>query len=118
MENRISKRNSMWIKIGLGWNGVSLLITAVINAMNVYKDGGSAGEAVSTAVFLIVVTGIVLALNIYAYNFVMKTQTRQAVNFAIILGIAAIFSLNIVGTLIIILSYLRIKKHDLVEQEQ
>lgn len=118
MENRISKRNSMWIKIGLGWNAISLVITAVIKAMNVYNEGGSTGEAVSTATFLIVITGIVLALNVYGYNFVMKTQTKQAVNFAIILGIAAIFSLNIVGTLIIILSYLRIKKYDLAEQEQ
>lgn len=114
MNKQISKKNIKWIKFGLGWNAVTLILTAIARASTTYQLDSSMTSAVFAFVFFLVVGGIVLYLNIYAFMIVQKQPIRKACNMALIMAVVSLLTLNLVGTLIIILSYLRIRRDEIL----
>lgn len=113
METRVSERNQKWIKIGLLWNAVTLLLSSGYNGFNAYQNGASFSSAGITFLLLFGMGAIVLYLNIYAYQLVLLRNMRQVVNMALIMACISIFSLNIVGALILIFTYMRIRRDDI-----
>lgn len=110
MEFNDSNKNIKWVKYGLIWNAVTLLLASLGRGSVIYNNGGSFTLALGGFLFLLIVGGIVLFFNIYAYRLVLKLQTIQAVHMAIAMAVAGLLSLNIVGSLAILLCYLRIRK--------
>lgn len=113
METRVSEKNQKWIKIGILWNGLTLLMVSSYNAVASIQNGASISQSLFSFILYILMGGIVLYLNIYAFRIVLTQNTRQAANMALIMACISILSLNIVGSLIIILSYLRVRKYDI-----
>lgn len=118
MEYQYSKKNLRLIRIGLIWNGLAVLLTAGLNGLDALASGGSTSDALSSVLFVLIVAGLVLGLNVYAFNFMLNQKTKRAVSLALLMAIAGILSLNLFGTLIIIYGYLRIRKYDLIEAEE
>ncbi len=108
MENQVLESNLKWIKIGLIWNGITLLIAMVFQSYGAWYDGTSFGEALFLFVLIGVIGGIVYAANIYLYTVVRKVCDARNVKFGIILSILSIFSLNIIGSIITLVGYIKL----------
>lgn len=114
MEYEYSQKNLNLIKWGLMWNGLSIILTAGYKGYGIYYNGGSIGEALLGALTLIVITGLVLGLNVYAFKFIQREKSKKAINLALLMSIAGVLSLNIIGSLLVVFGYVLIKKNDLV----
>lgn len=115
MEYEYSQRNLNMIKWGLMWNAISILLTAGYKGYTTYNNGGSLGDAILGSLFLIVVTGAVLGLNVYAFKFIQREKSKKAVTLALLMSIAGVLSLNLIGSLLVVFGYIRIRTQDVIK---
>lgn len=115
MEYEYSQRNLNMIKWGLMWNAISILLTAGYKGYTTYYNGGSVGDAILGSLFLIVVTGAVLGLNVYAFKLIQREKSKKAVTLALLMSIAGVLSLNLIGSLLVVFGYIRIRTQDVIK---
>lgn len=116
MEYNFSESNLKWIKGGIAWNIIALILTAMLNFQQAFAAGYKVGQIMFAVGFILITAGIVIGLNIYAFKYMQTEKTRRSVNIALVMSCIGLLSLNLIGTLIMILSYLRIRKNDVIEQ--
>lgn len=110
MEFNYSNKSIKWVRYGLIWNAVALVLTAIARARAVGLAGGSFGQIAGAFGFVIIVSGVVLFFNVYAFKLVLKLKNIQAINMGIAMAVAGLLSLNIIGSLAVLLSYLRLRR--------
>ncbi len=108
MENQVLQSNLKWIKIGLIWNGITLLIATVYKSYGAWSDAASFGEALFLFVLIGVIGGIVYAANAYMYIVVSKECDARNVKYGLILSVLSLFSLNIVGSILTLVGYIKL----------
>lgn len=117
MEFNYSNKSIKWIRYGLIWNAVALVLTAIARSRAVGLAGGNFGQMAGAFGFIIVVSGVVLFFNVYAFKLVLKLKNMQALNMGLAMAVAGLLSLNLVGSLVVLLSYLRLRRDLKLELE-
>lgn len=117
----VTEKQLKIVKVGVIWNGLVGAIMPFLLAGNKYYDGYSGAEALLYLFILALLIYPILGVNIYAYNRLRSNPTKAIVNLGFGFAIAALFTLNPIGSIITIVGYVRIRrfnKSGLVSVEQ
>ncbi len=111
MEEQVLNNNIKWVKIGLVWNFITLLIAMFTKAYSSWASGSSFGEAMVIFIFILFIGGVVLGANLYIFKCTIKDVTLGNIKLGIVLSVLAMFSLNIIGSIITLVGYLKLRNN-------
>lgn len=114
MDYNYNQKHLKIIQFGLIVNLVAVVILTIFSVLNVIAGT----DTLFNMLFIVTIRIIVLGFNVYAYNFMKQQKSKQAVTLALLMAIAGILSTNLLGSLIVIYGYLRIRKYDLVSDQE
>lgn len=114
MDYNYNQKHLKTIQFGLIVNLVAVIILTIFSGLDVIAGT----DTLFNVLFIAATRIIVIGLNFYAYKYMSQERTEQAVKLALLMAIAGILSTNLLGSLIVIYGYLRIRKYDLIDDQQ
>ncbi|WOO87794.1 hypothetical protein RZE82_02370 [Mollicutes bacterium LVI A0039] len=110
MKYYISEANLKGIKIAFWWNAIVVTLNLISKPVSAWNSGASNSEAMAIFFSLAAFCIPILILNYMALKKMQTAPSDQAATFGIILAAIGVFALNILGSIVAIIYYIKIKK--------